>query len=85
MINLEDLMQQFDKHESYISNSTDMRFLMYEYGGYNYDDDGDSEQFDFEDDNCIFTVRKYRDSTFCQLVNEFDVWHNEEWIEVSRC
>lgn len=85
MMNLEDIMQQFDKHEDYISNSTNMRLLMYEFNGYNFYDDGDSEQFDFEDDNCIFTVRKYRDSTFCQLVNEFDVWHNEEWIEVSRC
>lgn len=85
MINLEDLMQQFDEHERYISSRTDMQFLMYEYGGYNYADDGDSVQFDFEDDRCIFTVRKYNDCAFCQLVNEFDVWYNDEWIEVCRC
>ena len=85
MLNLEDLMTQFDKHESYISNSTNMELLMYEFSGYNYYDDGDSEQFDFEDEKCVFTIRKYHDSTFCQLVNEFDVYYNDEWIEVCRC
>ena len=84
MIELEFLIQMFDKYESIVHDS-DFDELYEHVGGYNLYDDGDSKQFDFEDCDCIFTVRKYHNEEYCVLVNEFNVYINDEFVEFARC
>lgn len=84
MVELEFLTQMFDRYEN-IVHTSDFNELYDHCGGYNLCDDGDSKQFDFEDCDCIFTVRKYHDEDYCRLMNEFQIHINGEWVEFARC
>lgn len=84
MINIQELINEFDNLQEKIK-TMDYDTALYLYKGYNEYDDGDSIQFDFYYGNFIFTIRKYHDRDDLILCNEFVLSIGWEDFEFSRC
>lgn len=84
MIDLEELNNFIEDLETNAYYST-YEELLYKYKGYNEDcTHEDYKQFDFEINDCIFTIKYvYKDDT-CYLDDYFQMYINKEWVDFKR-
>ena len=83
MLVISDLADNYDELEKVVNTHT-FNALFEMYNGYNLIDNEDEKEFDFELDDCIFTIRQVPYVDHCVLCNDFQIHINDEWIDFER-